>query len=57
MERWDAQPADRGLLGYALGGATRAWPVADARAARAVPRRLRAQVNGVAVEIPLARTE
>ncbi|MFV8641420.1 molecular chaperone [Ralstonia pseudosolanacearum] len=50
-------PLTAGLLGYALGGATRAWPVADARAARAVPRRLRAQVNGVAVEIPLARTE
>ncbi|MBB6592758.1 molecular chaperone, partial [Ralstonia solanacearum] len=43
--------------GYALAGATRAWPVADARAAVAVPRRLRAKVNGVAVEIPLARAE
>ncbi|MDN4063988.1 MULTISPECIES: fimbrial biogenesis chaperone [Ralstonia solanacearum species complex] len=50
-------PLTEGLLGYALAGATRAWPVADARAAVAVPRRLRAKVNGVAVEIPLARAE
>ncbi len=46
-----------GLLGYALGGATRAWPVADARTGVVTPRRLRAQVNGVAVEIPLALAE
>ncbi|MHA6845413.1 molecular chaperone [Ralstonia syzygii] len=50
-------PLTAGLLGYALAGATRAWPVADARAAIAIPRRLRAQVNGVAVEIPLALAE
>lgn len=46
-----------GLLGYALAGATRAWPVADARATGVAPRRLRAQINGVAVEIPLARAD
>lgn len=46
-----------GLLGYALAGATRSWPVAAAHAANTMPRRLRAQVNGVAVEIPLARAE
>ncbi|ANH75269.1 MULTISPECIES: fimbrial biogenesis chaperone [Ralstonia] len=46
-----------GLLGYALAGATRTWPIADARTTGVVPQRLRAQINGVAVEIPLARAD
>ncbi|MRS97251.1 fimbria/pilus periplasmic chaperone [Ralstonia pickettii] len=46
-----------GLLGYALAGATRTWPVAAGQAAKTTPRRLRALVNGVAVEMPLARAD
>ncbi|MFX3544794.1 fimbrial biogenesis chaperone [Ralstonia mannitolilytica] len=45
-----------GLLGYALGGATRAWPVVDA-SARKAPKRLRAHINGVAVDLPLTRAD